>query len=655
MQDILLSLNSEQKKAVTHGSGPTVVLAGAGSGKTRVLTTRVAWLIQKKNVPPESILLVTFTNKAAKEMDNRVRELTGYSLPYSGTFHSLCSRILRVDGKHIGLQANYSIFDSSDQITLLKQIYKQNNFSTKEHKPSKIKAIISQTKNEMLSPSDYADIANNEFQEFVAKAYKLYQRELHKQNAVDFDDLLILTLKLFNDVKSVLAKYQERFKHVLVDEYQDTNKAQYSLTRQLAAPQNNLYIVGDFSQSIYAWRGADYENLNRLKKDFPNMVSYYLEQNYRSTATILAAATQVIKENTSHPILNLWTDNKDSQKIKIIEAKSDKDEALIIAKIIKNNKGTFNYSDYAILYRTNAQSRPFEEAFIKNGIPYEIIGGTRFYDRKEIKDILSYLKIISNPLDLISLERVQKIGKRRYEKFRQITNNPDEENILLQNPYELLIKIIEKTEYLNKYDENDQEDRVRLENIQELLNVAAQFENIIVFLENIALVENNRLMNNQQLNTGNGVKLMTLHSAKGLEFPFVFMVGVEEGILPHNNSLWDNYKVEEERRLCYVGITRAKAELVITHAQNRWNFGQPSQSIRSRFMSNIHNDIVEEIKIPKQEKNYYSKYNKNESWKKYSRKNVNPTFKPKRRLVVDDDVVEALLNDEIDIDTFLDS
>jgi DNA helicase II / ATP-dependent DNA helicase PcrA len=628
--DLLKNLNPQQQKAVQHKTGPAIVLAGAGSGKTRVLTTRAAWLIQEKNVAPENILLMTFTNKAAGEMNKRVMDLTGFKLNFSGTFHSLCAKILRKEAHHLSLSPGFSIYDTSDQVALVKQIYKANNFDTKKYKPQAVLGIISGAKNEMLSPKDYENIANSDWQKFSSKIYKLYQKALLEQQALDFDDLLLTTVSLLQNFKDVLKKYQNQFEHVLVDEYQDTNKAQYFLTKSFALPQNNLYVVGDFSQSIYAWRGADYRNLMHLKQDFSDINEYRLEQNYRSTQTILDAATQVIQQNSSHPILSLWTNNIESEKIKIFETDSNQHEAQVVADVIQRDCFSNDYSNIAILYRTNAQSRSFEEEFVKRGIPYRLVGGVKFYERKEIKDLIAYLRFTLNSQDTVSKERILKIGKRRFESFNKWLDQ--QQSVEGKPPYQLLNEIINITSYLDKFDKKNPEDEARLENIQELLNTASVFNDVINFLENVALVQDTQLHDNLNLETPNVITLMSLHSAKGLEFPIVFMVGMEEELLPHSRSLWEKDQMEEERRLCYVGITRAKEKLFFTHARSRFVYGKSNNTIRSRFLSEISPDLLEiEGASP----------------------NVFKSKSPKRRIVIDDDSIEALLNDEMDIKAFL--
>lgn len=637
MTELLTSLNDQQKAAVLHGDGAAVVLAGAGSGKTKVLTTRAAYLIQEKQILPEEIMLVTFTNKAAGEMNKRVMKLTGKKLHFSGTFHSLCAKILRQHGTHAGLSPNFTIYDSSDQQALIKQIYKQRGFDPKKYKPQFVHSLISQAKNEMLSPTEYASLAHDAAQEFTAKVYKLYQHALREQQALDFDDLLLEAVRLFRENKEVLGYYQQKIQHVLVDEYQDTNKAQYFLTKYIAAPQNNLYVVGDFSQSIYAWRGADYRNLLRLNQDFPDMKEYRLEKNYRSTQTILDAATRVISQNTSHPVLELWTDNTVQEKIQIVETNDEEAEAEKIAQLIKTQV-ELSYGDIAILYRTNAQSRPFEEVFVRRRIPYQIIGGIKFYERKEIKDLLAYMKLVLNPLDSVSRERAEKNGKRRLQKLEEwVEKNKGTTNTLA--PFDLLTDILKVTRYTENLTESDPQDMARLENIQELLNNSARFVSTTQFLENIALIQDGTMHDVDGPNPTQKVTLMSLHSAKGLEFPMVCIVGAEEGLLPHQRSLWDKEQMEEERRLCYVGITRAKHRLIITYARRRWNFGQVTHTTRSRFLSEIGRDLVQEIGTTNN----------------FSPQEASQSLKTKTPRVIDDDTLDALLDGEMDIRSFLDS
>jgi DNA helicase II / ATP-dependent DNA helicase PcrA len=624
--DLLSILNEQQEKAVLHEGGPAVVLAGAGSGKTKVLTTRAAFLIMEKKLQPENILLMTFTNKAAQEMSNRVQELTGFHLPYSGTFHRICATMLRRNGKFVGLDPNYVIYDTQDQDALIKQIYKDQDFDHKRYNRNGVKAAISNAKNQMVSASSYKKQAENDFQEHVARVYKLYQHKLEKNQAVDFDDLLLKTVKLFKLHSPTLEKYQSQFLHVLVDEYQDTNKAQYQLTQLLGKPQNNVYVVGDFSQSIYAWRGADYRNLNYLKSDFNDISQYKLEQNYRSTQTILDAATQVISHNTGHPVLKLWTEHPRQELITVLETEDNEKEAQAVLQEIVTNLHNYRHQDIAILYRVNAQSRAFEEAFMRRGIPYQIVGGFKFYERKEVKDALAYLRLILNPEDEVSKNRALKLGKRRYIKFSTWRDKQGQ-----INPLQALEGAMKASGYLEKYNEDDPQDSARIENIQELQNVAAKFQDLATFLENIALVQDNYLADISHQNQQNNITLMSLHAAKGLEFPVVFMVGMEEGLLPHSRSLYDPDQLEEERRLCYVGITRAKERLYFSYTQRRWQYGQSSPSLKSRFLSEISPELIQ--KRDGETKHHSSR----------------------RHLVVDDDVLDSVLSGDMDLDAFLES
>lgn len=651
MLEILSTLNPAQQAAAIHEDGPALVLAGAGSGKTRVLTTRVAWLIQEKKVDPSSIMLVTFTNKAAQEMNKRVLELTNYSLPFAGTFHRIAAKILRTDGRSIGLSPGYTIYDTDDQLALIKQIYKKHGFDQKEFAPKAIKNAISTAKNEMVSWEKYQEFAKGRYQEFVARIYKLYQHELREQQAVDFDDLLLLLVDLLHKDPVILKKYQTQIQHVLVDEYQDTNKVQYELTRLFAHPQQNLYVVGDFAQSIYAWRGADFRNMMLLKTDFVHIAEYKLEQNYRSTQTILDAATNVISQTSSHPVLQLWTNKSSQEKITLIEAANGEAEAETVLRKIQHDRRWYDYKDFVILYRTNAQSRPFEEAFVKAGVAYRLVGGFKFYERKEIKDVLSYLRLSLNPSDTVSRERATKLGKRVFLKFEEWLNQETAKNSLAnKTPYEQLKDILDITKYLDGYDKEDPEEFARIENVQELLNVAAQFQDVATLLENIALVQDDYLADAGAKEEHNAVTLMSLHSAKGLEFPVVFMVGMEESLLPHSRALMDKEQMEEERRLCYVGITRAKEKLCLSYAKQRWTYGSMSYGLRSRFIADI---PIELLEIEAAE--YHSGYNTPGFTSKRSAFQAKPPVKTGRRIVVDESDLDALLQGELDIKAFLES
>ena len=663
MSNLLTRLNKEQLEATLHEQGPAVVLAGAGSGKTTVLTTRVAWLISEKNISPYSILVVTFTNKAAKEIKERIQKLTGHMLPWSGTFHSFCAKILRIDGTHIDLKPNFVIYDSSDQLSLIKQIYKNLNIDKDEFNIKATHSAISNAKNELLSHQDYGQIAHGAFQNHVARAYKVYQHELNKASAVDFDDLLSKTLKLLKTSVEIRKKYQKMFEYVLIDEYQDTNKVQYQLTKILSEPQNNIFVVGDFCQSIYAWRGADYKNMMQLKKSFPKIKEYRLEQNYRSSQTILDAATEVISQNTTHPILKLWTTKPAGGKIFCYEADSCKSEAKQVVKFIREHRKEFDYGEFAILYRTNAQSREFEEALISGGIPYKLIGGTKFYERKEVKDLIAYLRFAENQNDVVSYERILKLGKKRFAKFIDWLTKTKKQELDNQAASVTLKKILEVTSYIDKFKRETEENVTRKENIEELLNVSAQFENISQFLENIALIQDNQFADKGEANENSySVNLMSLHSAKGLEFEVVIMVGMEDGLLPHSRSLMDNEQMEEERRLCYVGITRAKSHLYFTHSRSRFQYGSNISAARSRFIQ----DIPDYLLIMESEPKKYDKYNNydhnNKRNKNGYRKpnydtnsfNQKPT-KPKRRIVVDEDILDGVLAGDFDIDKLIES
>lgn len=590
-KDFLKDLNPEQKKAVTHPDGPVIILAGAGSGKTRVLTYRVLYLIDQ-NIDPAKILCVTFTNKAAMEMKGRIEKNISFnsrfrSVPLVTTFHALCAKILRIDGKYIDISGKFIIYDTQDQIDTVKQAMSKADISIKDFKPSSILATISQAKNELINEKEYIQFARGYFQDKVAKVYPIYQGILKENDAVDFDDLLLKVVQLFKDNSFILEKYQDKFHYIMIDEYQDTNHAQYYLSKLLAEKRKNICVVGDFSQSIYSWRGADFQNLAKFKNDFPGTKTFGLSQNYRSTQKILDAAYAVISNNTTHPILSLWTENMKGEDITLYEAKNEHDESQYIIKQLEN----YNYSDAAVLYRTNAQSRVIEEVFLHFGIPYILIGGTRFYERKEVKDVLSYLRALENPKDAVSYKRIEKLGKGRYQKFLDFKDSV--EGIATQKTIDILDNVLKKTDYLSLYDQHDEEDRQRLENIKELRSVAVEFPVITQFLENVALVEQEYMPDLlKQSGKKDAVALMTLHAAKGLEFPVVFIIGLEEGLFPHSRTLMDKHELEEERRLCYVGITRAKQKLFLTYARKRLFFGQKTSNIISRFVLELPQNIL---------------------------------------------------------------
>lgn len=603
MNDLLSVLNEHQKEAVMHGAGPALVLAGAGAGKTRVLTTRAAWLVGSGQTSPDQILLVTFTNKAAGEMRQRIREMSAHYLPYVGTFHSLCARFLRDNAESLGMSRNFVIYDSDDQLSAIKLIYKQLNLDTNSLNPRVVHAWISRAKNEMLKPAEYAQIARSYRQEQAAKVYHHYQQKLLENQALDFDDLLLKTLDLLQDNPEVLERYQNQFEHVLVDEYQDTNKVQFELVKLLAEPQNNLFVVGDFSQSIYAWRGADYRNIMKLQKDFTKCSEYRLEQNYRSNQTILDAASAVIASNTSHPTLKLWTDNHARVPITVFPAQSGFAESRQVAQWINDERQRSELKHMAVLYRTNAQSRILEEVFIESNIPHKIVGGFAFYERKEIKDLLSYLRLTLNPSDEISLERATKSGKRKLHELSAMIENTKDQ-LLLEEPFKVLERILAATQYASKLNANIPDDASRLDNIEELKRVAAQFSSVSALLENIALIQDGYLKDQQYAENNSAVQLMSLHSAKGLEFDVVFLVGMEEGLFPHSRSLLDPDQLEEERRLCYVGITRARRKLYLSYAQSRSQYGQTAYCTPSRFLLDIPPVLLEKNTLVKPTQGY---------------------------------------------------
>jgi DNA helicase-2/ATP-dependent DNA helicase PcrA len=595
--EYLQGLNKEQRLAVLHGDGPAMVLAGAGSGKTKVLTTRVAYLIDQKNVQPGNILLLTFTNKAAQEMLERLERLTGVRLPFAGTFHRLCARLLRAHAPKLGLPPEFSIYDGDDQIGLLKILANEMNLDTKQYHPRALLAGIGEAKQQLIGPDEYQQMARGTYQETVARVYARYEKRLLQAGAVDFDNLLVFVVKLLRDFDEVRQHYQAQFEHVLIDEYQDTNHAQYQLTRLLAAPQNNLYVVGDASQAIYGWRGADYRNLLRLQQDFSNIEEYRLERNYRSTPDILEAASSVIKNNTLHPVLELWTDAAAQEKITLLENHSGLEEALAVVRQIQRcmDRGD-DLNEIAVLYRTNAQSREFEEALIRASISYRLVGGVKFYARKEIKDVLAYMTIFDQPENEMCLRRVEKLGKRRMQNFlswreEQKRQETEQESVSLTTA-ELMDKVLEVTQYMTKLDEKDPEDVSRIENIQELKSVATQFPDRVEFLEQVALVENDAI--GLQGETGQpAITLMSLHAAKGLEFNTVFLVGMEEGLFPHSRSLLERAQMEEERRLCYVGITRARHKLYLSCAKQRLIFGSLQRQLPSRFIKEVPESVLE--------------------------------------------------------------
>ncbi|HSX58276.1 MAG TPA: UvrD-helicase domain-containing protein [Candidatus Saccharimonadales bacterium] len=609
---ILEGLNKEQLEAVKTTEGPLLVLSGPGSGKTRVITHRIAYVIEQKLASPEQILAVTFTNKAAGEMKERLRKLTHVVPPWMGTFHSICARFLREDGGALGVSPRFVIYDDSDSTDLVKEILKELDIDPKNFSPNSIRNSISSAKNELIDEIAYQGFARGYFQEVVAKVYLRYQELLKEHGALDFEDLLMKAVVLFDKYPEILEKYQKRFKYILVDEYQDTNKSQYLLTKLLANSHHNICIVGDASQAIYGWRGADYRNILNFEKDFPKTKIINLAQNYRSTQNILSAAKSVISQNRSHPVLDLWTQNPEGVPTVVYQAKNELEEADFIIRSIQNltSKQGYSLSSFAILYRTNAQSRVLEEALLRDGLPYTIVGGTRFYDRREIRDMIAYLRYLNNPKDALSFKRVintppRGIGPKalsekdnpKVENFRSEMESLRVKNETLKT-LDLIDLVLEQTKYLSYLDDGSEESLARIENVKELRSVATEFPALEDFLENVSLVQENYLPNQSKSGEKQeAVTLMTLHSAKGLEFPVVFMIGMEEGLFPHNQSLTDVGQVEEERRLCYVGITRAQEQLYLTYTQARLYFGTRTEGIISRFILEIPENLLIPIRF----------------------------------------------------------
>lgn len=644
--DLFNGLNEQQKKAVETINGPILILAGAGSGKTRVLTHRIAHLLDF-GVNPWSILSITFTNKAAREMKDRAAQLVGSKAEdiWISTFHSMCVRILRKDIHHLDYANHFTILDSSDQLNVVKQIMKELNIDVKKFEPKAILASISNAKNELKTPEIYGKTVGDYFQQKVLEVYVKYQNRLKANNSLDFDDLIMKTVQLFQHAPEVLSFYQKKFQYIHIDEYQDTNRAQYMLVRMLADLHKNICVVGDTDQSIYKWRGADINNILNFEEDFSNTQVIKLEQNYRSTKNILEAANSIILNNLQRKTKDLWTENPQGNKITLYKANNEHDEAYFIAdSITKGNIKGKQFDDYAVLYRTNAQTRVIEEVFIKSNIPYKLVGGTKFYDRKEIKDILGYLRLIINPDDDISLRRVINVPKRgigntTVDKIAQyaasqgismfsaigivdfIGLNARTANkvslfadmILKINKVkdsfsvtELAEKVLEETEYVELLKkEKSLEAESRIENIGELLSVTKEFDNqnevntLENFLSEVALVSDiDQLEDNDEKE--NSVTMLTLHSAKGLEFPVVFLAGLEEGIFPHNRTLMDEEEMEEERRLAYVGITRAEQELNMTHASSRLLYGRTQMNAQSRFISEIPDELIYNVRKEEQ-------------------------------------------------------
>ncbi|BFT68727.1 DNA helicase PcrA [Paenibacillus sp. P36] len=661
--DAIKRLNPQQRKAVEAVDGPLLIMAGAGSGKTRVLTHRIAYLIGTRKAAPWSILALTFTNKAAREMQDRVGKLVGGSGNdiWVSTFHSMCVRMLRRDISRIGFTSNFTILDSGDQLSVIKTCCKELNIDTKKYEPKTFQAAISTAKNELISPKQFEDKIGDYFDGLTSKIYTLYQKKLRSNNSLDFDDLIMATIHLFKEVPEVLDYYQNKFQYIHVDEYQDTNRAQYMLCQMIAAKHKRICVVGDSDQSIYRWRGADITNILNFENDYPDATSILLEQNYRSTSNILNAANKVIANNTGRKPKNLWTDKEGGAGIKLYQADTEHEEGYFITSEINKNKSKGKkFADHAILYRTNAQSRVIEEILIKSDIPYTIVGGVKFYDRKEIKDILAYLRLISNPNDDISLNRIVNVPKRgiggttmdkvaemagrrgislfamleeidvleinakakhALADFREMIDNLNR-MVEYLSVTELTEKVLELSQYrLEMQRENTIESKARLENIEEFLSVTMDFEkrnedkSLISFLTDLALIADiDTLDKDQPEEEQDAVVLMTMHSAKGLEFPVVFIIGMEEGVFPHSRAFADNEELEEERRLAYVGITRAEEELFLTCARMRTLFGRTAANAPSRFLQEIPPELLEKVSMGGSIGGGFSRGGRTSSW-----------------------------------------
>ncbi len=596
MSKILKDLNLQQRLAVEHGPTPLLLLAGAGSGKTKVLTHRAAYFIEKGFAKADSILLLTFTNKAAGEMKDRMANLIpGKSQVAAGTFHSISSKFLRADGFNIGIPPDFVIYDTDDQDGLIKMILKELDLTTKEFKPANVISFIDKAKNSNQKPSEMKRFVRGFWEDMACQIYERYEKKKTEYKALDFNDLLGKTIDLLLEFPLVLEKYQNRYQSIFVDEYQDTNQIQYLFTRLLAKKHLNITAVGDASQSIYGWRGADYKNLMAFSTDFPGATVLNLEQNYRSTDIILKAANSVISKNTSHPVLELFTNKRSTTLITVFQASSELSEAEYVSRSIEflHLNKFINYKDIAVLYRTNAQSRTIEESFLKHTIPYVLIGGLRFYERAEIKDLVALLRFLKNTNDAVSDDRVEKaLGKRKKLTFENFISTYD---LGSKTTLEVITDVLDNTQYLSRFNKTEEEDARRLENIQELQSVAATHTKLDDFLENVSLVqqEYSQQEKNKKDETRSGVRLMTFHASKGLEFEVVFLVGFEEGILPHANSMLSEASIEEERRLAYVGITRAKEYLYLTHATQRLFFGKSSLNEPSRFLLDIPKALIQ--------------------------------------------------------------
>lgn len=633
MSDQLLAgLNPEQARAVVTTEGPLLIQAGAGSGKTKTLTHRIAYILSTQKADPYQVLAVTFTNKAAKEMRHRLAQMLGSNaadrgfLPFMGTFHGICVRLLRYDGTYVGVPSNFVIFDESDRLATIKQICRELSIDEKLYPPRQISSLISGAKNELMTSSTYVVIDTNPLSKIVAQIFPRYERALKDAAALDFDDLISRTVQLFEQHETVRNKWQQQFKYIMIDEYQDTNAAQYKLIKLLVNDQQNIAVVGDDWQSIYSWRGADFRNILRFEKDYKNACVIKLEQNYRSTKHILDAAHAVIANNNKRSDKKLWTEAGDGSPVQVMQLNNERAEGEAIVRRVQTqcDMGLRTYNHYAVLYRTNAQSRSLEEACMRYGLPYRIVGGLRFYDRKEIKDLLAYIRLLFQSEDRVSFERIinvptRGIGAKSIQTFLAwqasqglrlqdaLERAPEcagltpkarkaitefgmtiadiREHLYDVPPAALIDSLIRRIDYMNYLDDRTPQGEARQENVRELLTVAKEYqeEGIEGFLEEVSLVSDIETTDKG----GQAITLMTLHAAKGLEFPVVFMVGLEETILPHSRALYDQSEMEEERRLCYVGMTRAREELYLTHCVSRMLYGGVQHNPPSRFLSEI--------------------------------------------------------------------
>ncbi len=640
MNELFEGLNPEQKRAVETTEGPLLILAGAGSGKTKTLTHRIAYLIANQKATAHNILAVTFTNKAAKEMRERVAKLMDQNadsrsfLPFTGTFHSICVRLLRQDGDYAGLPKNFVIFDESDRLAAVKQASKQLGLDDKSNPPRSLASLISSAKNEMLSSAEYQNMGSGPLHKAAVQVYPLYEKILKNNSALDFDDLITKTVGMLDKHPQLRTKWQAQFKYIMIDEYQDTNAAQYKLVKLLTNDKHNVAVVGDDWQSIYSWRGADFRNILNFERDYPKAAIIKLEQNYRSTKHILDAAHAVITKNQQRSAKQLWTDKGDGLPVGVLQVNNERAEAEAIIRRVRNgvDLGVRRYQDFAVLYRTNAQSRAVEEMFIRYGLPYRIVGGVRFYDRKEIKDVMAYFRLIYQPNDQVSFERIvnvpgRGIGAKSLDNFTQwrLANQLDlmsalqtvrdcdtltakakqglselgdiiaslarlKDDVVLSG---LLDSLLRRIDYYAYLDDHTPQGDARQENVRELMSVTQEYQDLGLegFLEEMALISDVEAAKFG----GNAVTLMTLHAAKGLEFPVVFMTGMEETIFPHSRALYDQAEMEEERRLCYVGMTRAREELYMCYASSRMLYGGVQHNPPSRFLSDVDSELLNNV------------------------------------------------------------